>query len=124
MRVLPMVTTVSLYLRPSPWLENGECKTQLICVELTVFFFFFSFFSPNNKKKMLLDLADYRLRIANERLREENMQLQEQVREYERWMEYIMGKFRLQNVKYRPSSSALFPILIVLYDIYFFHEGY
>ncbi|KAF9437193.1 hypothetical protein BGZ76_001652 [Entomortierella beljakovae] len=33
----------------------------------------------------------------NERLREENTQLQDQLREYERWMEYIMGKFRLQN---------------------------
>ncbi|KAF9193906.1 hypothetical protein BGZ51_001892 [Haplosporangium sp. Z 767] len=43
------------------------------------------------------DQADYRLRIANERLKEENSQLQEQVREYERWMEYIMTKFRLQN---------------------------
>ncbi|KAG0359445.1 hypothetical protein BC939DRAFT_473650 [Gamsiella multidivaricata] len=43
------------------------------------------------------NLADYRLRIANERLREENQQLQDQLREYERWMEYIMGKFRLQN---------------------------
>ncbi|KAG0202874.1 hypothetical protein BGX28_004750 [Mortierella sp. GBA30] len=43
------------------------------------------------------DQADYKLRIANERLREENSQLQEQVREYERWMEYIMTKFRLQN---------------------------
>ncbi|KAF9354078.1 hypothetical protein BGX26_008107 [Mortierella sp. AD094] len=41
--------------------------------------------------------SDYSLRIENERLREENSQLQEQVREYERWMEYIMGKFRLQN---------------------------
>ncbi|KAF9955684.1 hypothetical protein BGZ72_003507 [Mortierella alpina] len=43
------------------------------------------------------DPPDYKLRIANERLREENSQLQEQVREYERWMEYIMTKFRLQN---------------------------
>ncbi|KAF9113091.1 hypothetical protein BGX27_002247 [Mortierella sp. AM989] len=42
-------------------------------------------------------LNDYKLRIENERLKEENIQLQEQVREYERWMEYIMGKFRLQN---------------------------
>ncbi|KAF9194443.1 hypothetical protein BGZ51_009523 [Haplosporangium sp. Z 767] len=41
--------------------------------------------------------ADLSLRIANERLTEENLQLQEQVREYERWMEYIMAKFRLQN---------------------------
>ncbi|KAK3846650.1 MAG: hypothetical protein J3R72DRAFT_433272 [Linnemannia gamsii] len=41
---------------------------------------------------------DYALRIANERLREENLQLQEQVNEYERWMEYIMTKFRLQNL--------------------------
>ncbi|KAG0278547.1 hypothetical protein BGZ95_003729 [Linnemannia exigua] len=41
---------------------------------------------------------DYALRIANERLREENSQLQEQVNEYERWMEYIMTKFRLQNL--------------------------
>ncbi|KAG0379897.1 hypothetical protein BGX24_011139 [Mortierella sp. AD032] len=41
--------------------------------------------------------ADVSLRIANERLMEENAQLQEQVREYERWMEYIMTKFRLQN---------------------------
>ncbi|KAF9950409.1 hypothetical protein BGZ72_007945 [Mortierella alpina] len=41
--------------------------------------------------------ADYNLRIANERLMEENSQLQEQLREYERWMEYIMAKFRLQN---------------------------
>ncbi|CAO3569317.1 unnamed protein product [Mortierella alpina] len=41
--------------------------------------------------------ADYTLRIANERLMEENSQLQEQLREYERWMEYIMAKFRLQN---------------------------
>ncbi|KAG0314753.1 hypothetical protein BGZ99_007873 [Dissophora globulifera] len=41
--------------------------------------------------------ADIKLRIENERLREDNSQLQEQVREYERWMEYIMGKFRLQN---------------------------
>ncbi|KAG0057678.1 hypothetical protein BGZ83_005617 [Gryganskiella cystojenkinii] len=40
---------------------------------------------------------DYRLRIDNERLQEENNQLQEQIREYERWMEYIMTKFRLQN---------------------------
>lgn len=30
---------------------------------------------------------------------EENAQLQEQVREYERWMEFIMTKFRLQNVR-------------------------
>ncbi|KAF9085268.1 hypothetical protein BGX23_009814, partial [Mortierella sp. AD031] len=43
------------------------------------------------------DHADVSLRIANERLMEENAQLQEQVREYERWMEYIMTKFRLQN---------------------------
>ncbi|KAF8986490.1 hypothetical protein BGZ46_000021 [Entomortierella lignicola] len=41
--------------------------------------------------------ADISLRIANERLMEENSQLQEQLREYERWMEYIMTKFRLQN---------------------------
>lgn len=41
--------------------------------------------------------ADVSLRIANERLMEENAQLQEQVREYERWMEFIMTKFRLQN---------------------------
>ncbi|KAI1318936.1 hypothetical protein EDD11_005370 [Mortierella claussenii] len=41
--------------------------------------------------------SDYMLKIANERLKEENSQLQEQLREYERWMEYIMGKFRLQN---------------------------
>ncbi|KAF9932467.1 hypothetical protein FBU30_008170 [Linnemannia zychae] len=41
--------------------------------------------------------ADFNLRIANERLMEENAQLQEQVREYERWMEFIMTKFRLQN---------------------------
>ncbi|KAF9116384.1 hypothetical protein BGX27_003067 [Mortierella sp. AM989] len=41
--------------------------------------------------------ADLSLRIANERLVEENSQLQEQLREYERWMEYIMTKFRLQN---------------------------
>ncbi|KAG0019904.1 hypothetical protein BGZ81_009545 [Podila clonocystis] len=41
--------------------------------------------------------ADINLRIANERLVEENLQLQEQVREYERWMEFIMTKFRLQN---------------------------
>ncbi|KAG0047658.1 hypothetical protein BGZ83_007324 [Gryganskiella cystojenkinii] len=41
--------------------------------------------------------ADWSLRIANERLQEENAQLQEQLREYERWMEYIMTKFRLQN---------------------------
>ncbi|KAF8932100.1 hypothetical protein BGZ47_011562 [Haplosporangium gracile] len=41
--------------------------------------------------------ADVGLRIANERLMEENAQLQEQVREYERWMEFIMTKFRLQN---------------------------
>ncbi|KAF9125348.1 hypothetical protein BGW39_007455 [Mortierella sp. 14UC] len=44
------------------------------------------------------DSQDYALRIANERLREENLQLQEQVSEYERWMEYIMTKFRLQNL--------------------------
>ncbi|KAF9969343.1 hypothetical protein BGZ73_008338 [Actinomortierella ambigua] len=37
------------------------------------------------------------LRIANERLAEENIQLQDQMREYERWIEYIMTKFRLQN---------------------------
>ncbi|KAG0000772.1 hypothetical protein BGZ80_010108 [Entomortierella chlamydospora] len=43
------------------------------------------------------DRSDHSLRIENERLREENLQLQDQVREYERWMEYIMGKFRLQN---------------------------
>ncbi|KAF9353819.1 hypothetical protein BGX34_011363 [Mortierella sp. NVP85] len=43
------------------------------------------------------DHTDYKLRIANERLRDENMQLQEQVREYERWIEFIMGKFRLQS---------------------------
>ncbi|KAF9125032.1 hypothetical protein BGW39_007730 [Mortierella sp. 14UC] len=43
------------------------------------------------------EYADVSLRIANERLMEENAQLQEQVREYERWMEYIMTKFRLQN---------------------------
>ncbi|KAG0297515.1 hypothetical protein BGZ96_006024 [Linnemannia gamsii] len=43
------------------------------------------------------ELADVSLRIANERLMEENAQLQEQVREYERWMEFIMTKFRLQN---------------------------
>ncbi|KAF9096744.1 hypothetical protein BGX23_010553 [Mortierella sp. AD031] len=42
--------------------------------------------------------SDYALRIANERLREENLQLQEQVNEYERWMGYIMTKFRLQNL--------------------------
>ena len=42
--------------------------------------------------------SDYALRIANERLKEENLQLQEQVNEYERWMGYIMTKFRLQNV--------------------------
>ncbi|KAF9153765.1 hypothetical protein BG015_002687 [Linnemannia schmuckeri] len=41
--------------------------------------------------------ADVSLRITNERLMEENAQLQEQVREYERWMEFIMTKFRLQN---------------------------
>ncbi|KAI7828951.1 hypothetical protein BC939DRAFT_490561 [Gamsiella multidivaricata] len=41
--------------------------------------------------------TDISLRIANERLMEENSQLQEQLREYERWMEYIMAKFRLQN---------------------------
>ncbi|KAF9902771.1 hypothetical protein BX616_001810 [Lobosporangium transversale] len=41
--------------------------------------------------------SDFKLRVENERLREENSQLQEQLREYERWMEYIMGKFRLQN---------------------------
>lgn len=41
--------------------------------------------------------ADINLRIANERLVEENLQLQEQVKEYERWMEFIMTKFRLQN---------------------------
>ncbi|KAG0312014.1 hypothetical protein BGZ97_011496 [Linnemannia gamsii] len=41
--------------------------------------------------------ADVSLRIINERLMEENAQLQEQVREYERWMEFIMTKFRLQN---------------------------
>ncbi|KAG0342271.1 hypothetical protein BG004_005709, partial [Podila humilis] len=41
--------------------------------------------------------ADVNLRIANERLVEENSQLQEQVKEYERWMEFIMAKFRLQN---------------------------
>ncbi|GJJ73213.1 hypothetical protein EMPS_05571 [Entomortierella parvispora] len=41
--------------------------------------------------------ADWSLRIANERLQEENAQLQEQLREYERWMEFIMTKFRLQN---------------------------
>ncbi|GJJ69866.1 hypothetical protein EMPS_02215 [Entomortierella parvispora] len=43
------------------------------------------------------NIQDYRLRIENERLQEENNQLHEQVREYERWMEYIMSKFRLQN---------------------------
>lgn len=43
-------------------------------------------------------LTDCRLRIENGRLQEENNQLHEQVREYERWMEYIMTKFRLQNV--------------------------
>ncbi|KAF9313220.1 hypothetical protein BG003_005482 [Podila horticola] len=43
------------------------------------------------------ELADINLRIANERLVEENLQLQEQVKEYERWMEFIMTKFRLQN---------------------------
>ena len=43
--------------------------------------------------------ADWSLRIANERLQEENAQLQEQLREYERWMEFIMSKFRLQNVR-------------------------
>ncbi|KAF9172071.1 hypothetical protein BGX20_006421 [Mortierella sp. AD010] len=52
-------------------------------------------------KQQLADLqakhADISLRIANERLMEENSQLQEQLREYERWMEYIMTKFRLQN---------------------------
>ncbi|KAF9956588.1 hypothetical protein BGZ65_002572 [Modicella reniformis] len=52
-------------------------------------------------KQQLADLqvkhADLSLRIANERLMEENSQLQEQLREYERWMEYIMTKFRLQN---------------------------
>ncbi|KAG0235099.1 hypothetical protein BGW42_005892 [Actinomortierella wolfii] len=41
--------------------------------------------------------AEESLRIANERLTEENIQLQEQLREYERWIEYIMTKFRLQN---------------------------
>ncbi|KAG0204821.1 hypothetical protein B0O80DRAFT_492080 [Mortierella sp. GBAus27b] len=41
--------------------------------------------------------SDISLRIANERLMEENSQLQEQLHEYERWMEYIMTKFRLQN---------------------------
>ncbi|KAG0321148.1 hypothetical protein BGZ99_004091 [Dissophora globulifera] len=41
--------------------------------------------------------TDVSLRIANERLMEENSQLHEQLREYERWMEYIMTKFRLQN---------------------------
>ncbi|KAG0351233.1 hypothetical protein BG005_009306 [Podila minutissima] len=41
--------------------------------------------------------ADINLRITNERLVEENLQLQEQVKEYERWMEFIMTKFRLQN---------------------------
>lgn len=46
-----------------------------------------------------VELADVSLRIANERLMEENVQLQEQVREYERWMEFIMTKFRLQNVR-------------------------
>jgi hypothetical protein len=46
----------------------------------------------------IVEHADVSLRIANERLMEENAQLQEQVREYERWMEYIMTKFRLQNV--------------------------
>lgn len=44
------------------------------------------------------DPGDYQLRLENERLREENLQLQEQLREYERWMEFIMGKFRLQNL--------------------------
>lgn len=48
-----------------------------------------------------VELADVSLRIANERLMEENAQLQEQVREYERWMEFIMTKFRLQNVRDR-----------------------
>ncbi|ORZ04675.1 hypothetical protein BCR41DRAFT_362412 [Lobosporangium transversale] len=43
------------------------------------------------------EYADMSLKIANERLQEENSQLQEQLREYERWMEYIMTKFRLQN---------------------------
>jgi hypothetical protein len=50
------------------------------------------------KQKQGPSSSDYALRIANERLREENLQLQEQVNEYERWMGYIMTKFRLQNV--------------------------
>ncbi|KAG0268178.1 hypothetical protein DFQ27_007409 [Actinomortierella ambigua] len=41
--------------------------------------------------------AEESLRIANDRLAEENVQLQDQLREYERWIEYIMTKFRLQN---------------------------
>ncbi|KAF9583824.1 hypothetical protein BGW38_008397 [Lunasporangiospora selenospora] len=43
------------------------------------------------------EYADLNLRIANERLVEENTQLQEQVREYEKCLEFIMAKFRLQN---------------------------
>lgn len=46
-----------------------------------------------------IEHADINLRITNERLVEENLQLQEQVKEYERWMEFIMTKFRLQNVR-------------------------
>ncbi|KAF9944032.1 hypothetical protein BGZ70_005136, partial [Mortierella alpina] len=56
-----------------------------------------SFRAQHNNGGNGSDPPDYKLRIANERLREENSQLQEQVREYERWMEYIMTKFRLQN---------------------------
>ncbi|KAG0209751.1 hypothetical protein BGX28_009971 [Mortierella sp. GBA30] len=53
--------------------------------------------SQNALQNKSQEHADYTLRIANERLQEENSQLQEQLREYERWMEYIMTKFRLQN---------------------------
>ncbi|KAF9346948.1 hypothetical protein BGX34_003503 [Mortierella sp. NVP85] len=53
--------------------------------------------SPDVGRSSSQEHSELSLRIANERLVEENSQLQEQLREYERWMEYIMTKFRLQN---------------------------
>jgi hypothetical protein len=59
--------------------------------------------------------ADVSLRIINERLMEENAQLQEQVREYERWMEFIMTKFRLQNVR----CCSFYRVILLLFFLYF-----
>lgn len=57
-------------------------------------------FSFSSYRDFDIEHADINLRIVNERLVEENLQLQEQVKEYERWMEFIMTKFRLQNVRF------------------------